>query len=145
MWLWITKTIIISLIFIVILHNLFTFLKTTLTVPKLKDFVNKPTEKYNNILETINNTPDNKSNNTITDTNNTMHMKDELSTFLNSLNSKSTDNATPIGTNTSNMHDSMSNINGTNINSINSNNGSLINNSSDIINNKADNMSYMEY
>ena len=47
---WIIQCIIISLTLIAILHYLYTFLIDTLTVPKLRDFVNKPAERYNEIL-----------------------------------------------------------------------------------------------
>ena len=41
---------IISLSLIVLVHYIYTFLIDTLTVPKLRDFVNKPTDKYNEML-----------------------------------------------------------------------------------------------
>ena len=47
---WFIKCIIISLSLITLLHYLYTFLIDTLTVPKLRDFVNKPAERYNEIL-----------------------------------------------------------------------------------------------
>jgi hypothetical protein len=45
--------IVISLVLIMLVHYLYSFFKNTLTVPKVKDLVNKPTERYNEILETI--------------------------------------------------------------------------------------------
>jgi len=45
--------IIISLVLIMLVHYLYSFFKNTLTVPKVKDLVNRPTERYNEILETI--------------------------------------------------------------------------------------------
>ena len=47
---WFIKCIIISLSLIALLHYLYAFLIDTLTVPKLRDFVNKPAERYNEIL-----------------------------------------------------------------------------------------------
>jgi len=51
---WTIRWILISLILIFLLHYLYTFFKTTLTVPKIRDLVNKPTEKYNEMLNTLN-------------------------------------------------------------------------------------------
>ena len=51
---WILQITIISVIFIILVHHLFQFLKNTLTVPKIKDLVNIPTEKYENMYRTIN-------------------------------------------------------------------------------------------
>ena len=50
---WTLQWIIISLVLIMLIHYLYSFFKNTLTVPKVKDLVNKPTERYNEILETI--------------------------------------------------------------------------------------------
>ena len=47
-------SIIISLIIIVILHNLFIFFKNNLTVPKIKDFIEKPSKDYEDIYKIIN-------------------------------------------------------------------------------------------
>ena len=36
-----------------IMHNLFAYFTKTLTVPKIKDLVNAPTQKYSHIFDTI--------------------------------------------------------------------------------------------
>lgn len=107
-------SIIISLIVIVILHNLFIFFKNNLTAPKIKDFIDKPSKDYEEIYNIIN---DNKNNNLSVDTtnlenlpvkkvhfvennldtntnlnlinnkNNNLNMKNELKNFLNNLSS----------------------------------------------------------
>ena len=79
---WIIQITIISIIFIFIVHYLITFFKNTLTVPKIKDLVNSPSQKYQNIFDIITN---NKSTSytsvdLLPSPNNTM--KDELKTFL---------------------------------------------------------------
>ncbi len=56
MWSWIVKVTIFSLLLIVLIHYLYAFFKTTLTVPKLKDLVNKPQAKYNTIYKSLQNT-----------------------------------------------------------------------------------------
>ena len=50
---WIIKITIISLILIFLVHYLIDYFKSTLTVPKVKDLVNLPTQKYQNIYDTI--------------------------------------------------------------------------------------------
>lgn len=53
---WILQIAIISFIFIYLVHHLITFLTSTLTVPKIKDLVNSPIKKYENIFNTIEHT-----------------------------------------------------------------------------------------
>jgi hypothetical protein len=43
----------LSIIFILVVHHLIHFFKTTLTIPKMKDLVNAPTQKYDNIYNII--------------------------------------------------------------------------------------------
>ena len=45
----------LSIIFILVVHHLIHFFKTTLTIPKMKDLVNAPTQKYDNIYNIIGN------------------------------------------------------------------------------------------
>lgn len=77
---------IISVIFIFVVHYLISFFKNTLTVPKIKDLVNSPNQKYQDIFNTISH-----SNNSYTSIDllpsaieNTggNSMKDELKSFL---------------------------------------------------------------
>jgi hypothetical protein len=102
---WVLKISIISIIFIFLVHHLLCFFKTTLTVPKMKDLVNSPAKKYQDIFDTIinpNANPNaNMNTNTNTNTNSNMNdytdinllptensvsgssdMKDELKSFL---------------------------------------------------------------
>jgi hypothetical protein len=48
------KTIFVSLLLIALIHYLYGFFKNTLTVPKVKDLVNKPAERYNKMFAGIN-------------------------------------------------------------------------------------------
>lgn len=77
---WTIRWILFSLVLIFLIHYLYTFFKTTLTVPKVKDLVNKPTEKYNEILNTIKSTQS-----TLVETPNKEDMQSELKSFLNDL------------------------------------------------------------
>ena len=98
---WIIQVTIISIILIFLVHHLINFFKSTLTVPKIKDLVNTPTQKYENIYNIINrennkktqddyyevvNNSDN-NNYTLIDLlpkNDNVNMKDELKNFLKS-------------------------------------------------------------
>jgi hypothetical protein len=50
---WIIQVSIISIILIFLVHYLFIFFKETLTVPKIKDLVNVPNKKYENMYNII--------------------------------------------------------------------------------------------
>ena len=78
---WIIQISIISFIFIFLVHHLIGFFKTTLTVPKIKDLVNSPSQKYKHIFDTINT---NTNTNTNTDTNISYTAIDLLPTQSNS-------------------------------------------------------------
>ena len=86
---WIIKTSIVSIIFIFLVHHLISFFKSTLTVPKIKDLVNSPNQKYQNIYDTLKNISHNEKSYTAIDllpvTSDNLpanSMKDELKTFL---------------------------------------------------------------
>ena len=49
MFYYILLRIIFSLLLITLIHHIYLFLKDTLTTPKIKDLVKKPTEQYRNI------------------------------------------------------------------------------------------------
>ena len=50
---WTLQITIISIILIFLVHNLIGFFKSTLTVPKVKDLVNAPAQKYENMLSVL--------------------------------------------------------------------------------------------
>jgi len=52
---WTIQITIISIILIFLIHHLLNFFKSALTVPKIKDLVNMPNKKYENIFNVINN------------------------------------------------------------------------------------------
>jgi|SaaInl5LU_22_DNA_1037371.scaffolds.fasta_scaffold112654_2 hypothetical protein len=98
MFLWIIKVTVLSILFIYLLHSLIHFFKTTLTVPKIKDLVNTPHEKYNKIFDLLQKSHDqsyegiNINQPIIPDK--SLDMKNELKTFLKSQMSSET--STPI-------------------------------------------------
>jgi hypothetical protein len=64
---WVIQITILSIILVFLVHHLFNFFKSTLTVPKIKDLVNTPAQKYENMLNIINsnNTSNSQQYNTI--------------------------------------------------------------------------------
>lgn len=50
---WIFQTTILSIIFIFLIHHLILFFKENLTIPKVKDLVNAPSQKYQDIYNII--------------------------------------------------------------------------------------------
>lgn len=69
---WLIQTTLISIIFIFVVHYLINFFKSNLTVPKIKDLVNSPTQKYETMYNIIsnNNESNNYKNNNDNDKNN---------------------------------------------------------------------------
>ena len=90
MLLFILKWAIISFILIVLIHYLYSFFKSTLTIPKVRDLVNKPTERYNEMIDTIKYNDMVKYNDAVmykekNNINKQDNMQDELSNFLQDL------------------------------------------------------------
>jgi hypothetical protein len=50
---WVIQITILSVILVFLVHHLINFFKSTLTVPKIKDLVNAPAQKYENMLNII--------------------------------------------------------------------------------------------
>ena len=119
---WIIQITVISIIFIFLIHNLIHFFKSTLTVPKIKDLVNTPTQKYEDMFNIISNKNNYNSNTSFTSeyslsellpstnintnstnintnsTNNETTMKSELKNFLKKQLNNSNDSSTEIST-----------------------------------------------
>lgn len=76
MFAWAVRWTIISLALISLVHYIYSFLIDTMTVPKIRDFVNKPTDRYNAIIST--------STKTISEPPKD-EMQDELREFLNNI------------------------------------------------------------
>jgi len=77
---------IISFILILLIHYLYNFFKTNLTIPKVKDLIHKPKERYDEMYESIKYNKKNESNDIDTES-----MKLELKNYLSELNNKKTD------------------------------------------------------
>jgi hypothetical protein len=63
MFFWSLQITIISIIMIFLVHHLLNFFKNTLTVPKVKDLVNIPQQKYENIYNVLNKRGQHNANN----------------------------------------------------------------------------------
>jgi hypothetical protein len=94
---WVIQITIISFVLIFLVHHLINFFKSTLTVPKIKDLVNAPTQKYENMYNIINNKSSYMNSNLeneyslidLLPKKEETNMKDELKFFLKSqLNNK---------------------------------------------------------
>ena len=78
---WAIQTTIISLVIIFLIHSIYHYFKETLTIPKVKDLVNKPNEKYEEIYKIINQNNNNGEINYAKSA--SSDMKEELKIFLN--------------------------------------------------------------
>ena len=111
---WALQITIISFVLIFLVHHLINFFKSTLTVPKIKDLVNTPTQKYENMYNIINNNKNTHKDPNLDNEYSLIdllpkpetNMKSELKSFLKSQLNNSKTNETVI----SNL-DSMSNVN----------------------------------
>jgi hypothetical protein len=91
---WIIQMSLISLILIILVHYLFTFFKTNLTIPKVKDLVNKPQKQYEALFDTMKET-------TIQPTkpeNDNVNMKNELKNYLKELSESKKSTASTAST-----------------------------------------------
>jgi hypothetical protein len=88
---WIIQIAIISFIFIYLVHHLLNFFKNMLTVPKVKDLVDSPNKKYEDIFATLNNTNKSFSNNNSNNSNNSFTEIDLLPSSSSNKDSSNTD------------------------------------------------------
>ena len=113
MWSWIIKVAVVSFLFIFLLHYLYSFFKTTLTSPKIKDLVNKPMRKYDSIYDSLENNQsyieESESahirntllpNSTTTQNPLKQNMKDELKKYLSELSGSGGNKASDSNMNT---------------------------------------------
>jgi len=82
---WIIKQVVISLVLIVLVHYIYVFFKDNLTVPKIKDLVNRPTKQYEEMYKALAKPKDEPKSNSQDTTK--QNMKDELQSYLHELSS----------------------------------------------------------
>lgn len=73
---WIAQISILSLIIIFLVHHIFIYFKTTLTVPNVKDLVDRPNKQYEEIFKTL-------ALKSLEEQTTSSNMKEELKNFLN--------------------------------------------------------------
>lgn len=82
---WIIKWFLISVLNIVLLHNLYLFFINTLTIPKVKDLINKPIEHYNEIQSFTNESNYESDISNVKEHTSENDMQNELKSFLNNI------------------------------------------------------------
>ncbi len=106
--LWFIQVSVASLIIIYVMHNLYSFFKDTLTVPKIKDMVKRPQQRYDALFRELRNQvqASNASNaneanasNANANANEADNMKNELKRYLMDLNSSQSAHANQAHTN----------------------------------------------
>lgn len=85
---WIIQQVAISLVIIVLIHSIYNFLQLNLTTPKVRDLVNKPSKKYEEIYNTFKKTEKINIVNDKNDENSENMMKSELQNYLKELSSE---------------------------------------------------------
>ena len=97
---WITKQIILSIILIAVIHYIYTFFKNNLTIPQVKDLINKPQKQYDEIYKTIKSEKKSGEN---------QDMKDELKKYLAEIQQQPTEEKEPILSVGSNFNNNFNN------------------------------------
>ena len=77
---WTIQIAVISLVVIILIHNIYKYFKSNLTHPSITDYIDRPNEKYNEIWNTIKNNPPSNIN---YESSTSSNMKEELKSFLN--------------------------------------------------------------
>lgn len=90
---WSIQWIFISLLLITLVHYLYSFFKNTLTIPKMRDLVNKPLDRYKEIYSTIDDNKVSSSSSNISSDSipvavGSQDMQNELKQFLDNLHKK---------------------------------------------------------
>ena len=89
---WFIQIVIVSFVIIFVLHNLYSFFKETLTVPKMKDMVKRPQQKYESLFREL---EDNRINtNANANANTNMNTNTNHSSAANAANAAYAANAT---------------------------------------------------
>lgn len=83
---WFIQVSVVSLLIIFVMHNLYSFFKDTLTVPKIKDMVKRPQQRYDTLFRELRNQV--VAEQPIANAND--DMKNELKRYLMDLNSSPT-------------------------------------------------------
>lgn len=96
---WVLQISIISVTIIYLVHHLIDFFKSMLTIPKIKDLVDVPSQKYKNLFSQMSNEPNKPATYTTNDLipkTEENPMKRDLKLFLKKQMNSSPDNTTDI-------------------------------------------------
>jgi len=121
---WIIKITIISFILIILIHHLYIFFMKNLTIPKVKDLVNKPQQHYDDLYNSIkqqsitpssstilNATTNSNTKSNLNISNDNINMKNELKNYLKELSEKNVNKNVDTNNNNNNNNDLMTNEN----------------------------------
>jgi len=89
--LWFIQVSVVSILIIFVMHNLYSFFKDTLTVPKIKDMVKRPQQRYDTLFRELRNQVVAEQPIANATANANDDMKNELKRYLMDLNSSPTD------------------------------------------------------
>ena len=95
------KLILLSLSLILLVHYIFNYLQASFTVPKVKDMINRPKEKYDSIMRVVNKQDSNNVNSNVND-----NMKSELDSYINEINSNKNENIVSLNSETNQINSS---------------------------------------
>jgi hypothetical protein len=91
---WVVKVVTVSIMIIFLLHNLYIFFKETLTVPKMKDMVKRPQQKYESLFRELEDNRINTNANANANTNMNMNTNTNHSSAANATANAANANAT---------------------------------------------------
>jgi hypothetical protein len=93
---WVVQVVIVSFVIIFLLHNIYFFFKETLTVPKMKDMVKRPQQKYDALFRELRMRNEESNGVNAENSNNANdEMKNELKRYLMELNAPAPQNPEP--------------------------------------------------
>jgi hypothetical protein len=81
MW-WLIQNILFSICLIVMIHYLYIYFETTLTSPKVKDFIHTPKQEYKILLESMSHPTADETSSINLETNNEVESLDEMRSDL---------------------------------------------------------------
>ena len=103
------KLILLSLSLILLVHYIFNYLQASFTVPKVKDMINRPNEKYESIMKVVNSYQSgniNSNANPHANPDTIPDMKNELDSYINEINSNKNENINSINSETNQFNSS---------------------------------------
>ena len=94
---WVVQVVTVSFVIIFLLHNLYCFFKETLTVPKMKDMVKRPQQKYDALFRELRMRNEETNGNAEGEVANAnaAAMKNELKRYLEELNAPQSQSQQP--------------------------------------------------